>query len=286
MNKNQSNKPLFSIVIPSFNQGKFIEQAITSVLGQGYPNIELIVIDGGSNDQTLDILKKYDESINYYVSEPDNGQAHAINKGFRLAKGEILAWLNSDDMYLPCTFLKVARLFRVSREPKLLYGGCLHFQEGKTSAYGYLPLDFDADKLTYNDYIVQPSTFWSRALWETVGELNETYNYVLDWDWFIRASKICQFIPVQDYLSIYRIHENHKTGTGGIKRIEELLKIIESYADKEWISVHQDVYGQINSLRAGFKLLFKLRLYRFRHLFYPRLYLKYGHRVDVALSTI
>lgn len=151
--------PLISVVIPSYNQGRFIEQTITSVLGQNYPNLELIVIDGGSTDQTQRIIEKYLDSISYYVSELDNGQAHAINKGFRVAKGDILAWLNSDDMYLPCTLLKVANIIKSSTEPKLIYGGCLHFYEGKSQAYGILPPDFDKEKITYTDYIIQPSTF-------------------------------------------------------------------------------------------------------------------------------
>lgn len=284
---NHSEKPLISIVIPSFNQGDFIEQTLTSVIGQNYPKLEIIVIDGGSTDQTIKIVEKYSSSLSYFISEPDNGQAHAINKGFRQAKGDILGWLNSDDMYLPCTLSKVANIVGVSAEPKFVYGGCLHFFEGKASAFGYLPPDFDAERLTYFDYIVQPSTFWSRSLWEAVGELNESYNYVLDWDWFIRAAQVCNFIPIQDYFSIYRLHDNHKTGTGGLKRTEEMLRIVETYAKDEWISAYRDVYRQITSLRNGLNRLLKLRLYRFRHLFYPQLYLKHGqHRVDVALSIL
>lgn len=279
--------PLISIIIPSFNQGKFIEQTIASILGQNYPHLELIVIDGGSTDQTLEIIQKYTKSISYYISEPDKGQAHAINKGMRIAKGDILAWLNSDDMYLPCTLSKIANLIGTSTKPKFIYGGCLHFCEGKASAYGYLPPDFDADRLTYFDYIVQPSTFWSRSLWEAVGELNESYNYVLDWDWFIRATKVCQFIPIQDYFAIYRLHEEHKTGIGGLKRSEEMIEVVKTYASDEWIATYNDVYRQMTSLRTGLNRLLKLRLHRFRRFFYPHLYFKYGqHHVDVVLSML
>lgn len=287
MNSEFSKSPLISIIIPSFNQGKFIEQTLTSVLGQNYQNIEIIVIDGGSTDDTHDIIKNYRDSISHYISEPDKGQAHAINKGFRLAKGDILAWLNSDDMYLPCTLSKVANILGVSKEPKLVYGGCLHFGEGTTGTHGYLPPSFDAKRLTYFDYIVQPSTFWSRSLWETVGELNESYHYVLDWDWFLRASKVCNFIPVQDYFSLYRLHEAHKTGSGGNKRTDEIVEIVETYATEEWISVYRDVYPKLTSIRAGINRLINLKLYRFRHLFYLHLYLKHGHhRMDVTLSMI
>lgn len=283
----KNDLPLISIVIPSFNQGKFIEETITSVLGQNYPNLELIIIDGGSTDETIEIIEKYGDSISYWVSEPDRGQGNAINKGMRLAKGDILAWLNSDDMYLPCTLTKIAKFFQSSEEPKLVYGGCLHFYENKSNAYGILPPDFDAEKLTYQDYIIQPSTFWSRSLWKIVGEINESYNYVLDWDWFIRASQVCKFILYPNYLSIYRLHDAHKTGTGGDKRREEIIKIAEAYAPNEWVLAYRDVGQQITSLRAVLTRLVKLRLYRFRHLFYPNLYLKHGHhRIDVTLSMM
>lgn len=277
--------PLISIVIPSFNQGNYIEQTITSILGQYYSNLELIVIDGGSTDCTLDIIKKYAHLITYYVSEPDKGQADAINKGFRVAKGDILAWLNSDDMYLPCTLSKVANMIGDSKEPKLLYGGCLHFFEGKEQTYGYLPPNFDSERLTYADYIIQPSSFWSRSLWETVGELNESYNYVLDWEWFIRATKTCTFTPIQDYLSIYRLHENHKTGTGGLRRSQEILKIVEIYANEEWLEIYKDVYKKITSLKLNKNSPLQLKLWSKFIIRY--LYLKHGKiNVNLAVSML
>lgn len=277
--------PLISIVIPSFNQGNYIEQTITSILGQYYSNLELIVIDGGSTDGTLDVIKKYAHLITYYVSEPDKGQADAINKGFKVAKGDILAWLNSDDMYLPCTLSKVANMIGDSKEPKLLYGGCLHFFEGKEQTYGYLPPNFDSERLTYADYIIQPSSFWSRSLWETVGELNESYNYVLDWEWFIRATKTCVFTPIQDYLSIYRLHENHKTGTGGLRRSQEILKIVEIYANEEWLEIYKDVYKKITSLKLNKNSPLQLKVWSKFIIRY--LYLKHGKiNVNLALSML
>jgi len=271
-----SSYPKISIVIPSYNQGQFIEQTLVSVIGQQYPNLELIVIDGGSTDQTVEVVNKYSDSIAHFICESDNGQADAINKGFRLATGDILGWLNSDDMYLPCTLQKVRKVLAQFTEPKLLYGGCLHFYEGETQAYGYLPLDFDASKLIQFDYIVQPSTFWTRSLWEKVGEINDSYNYVLDWEWFIRASKVCDFIPIKDYLSIYRNHENHKTGTGSWKRSQEIIKVVETYAGEKWVSVYGDVFKKGNFLKSGRNLLDKLNLSRWNFILCPDLCLKYG----------
>lgn len=286
MNVLVKEQPLISIVVPSLNQGNFIEQTLASILGQQYTNLELIVIDGGSTDQTLEVLSRYEKFIHYWVSEPDNGQAHAINKGFRQANGSILAWLNSDDMYLPCTLSTVAQILGDSQEPKLIYGGCLYFFEQKTKAFNFFAPTFDAEQLTYEDYIAQSSTFWSRSLWEQVGELNETYHYVLDWDWFIRAAQICSFIPLDRCLSIYRSHDDHKTGTGGLKRAQEIVQIVETYADSHWSTAYQDVYKQLVQLRTGLTQLAKFRLYRFRPFFYPHLYFKHGKRIDIALSML
>jgi glycosyltransferase involved in cell wall biosynthesis len=284
MNSNSAH-PLISIVIPSFNQGQYIEQTLTSVLSQNYPNIELIIIDGGSTDNTPQIIEKYTHSITHYVSEPDNGQADAINKGFRLAKGDILAWLNSDDMYMPCAFSKVVDILGSSTEPRLVYGGCLRFTEGTPHAGGTIPSRFDADLLTYYDYVDQPSTFWTRSLWETAGELNVSYIYSMDWEWFIRASKVCQFIPTKEHLSLWRFYEHNKTLVGGIKRAKEIINIVETYASEEWKVTYRDVYKQIVSLKACEQRLAKYGLQRFRYLFFPRLYLKHGrYRTELAAS--
>lgn len=283
-----SVQPLISIVIPSFNQGQFIEQTLTSVLGQNYPNIELIVIDGGSSDNTLQVLEKYRESIRHVISEPDNGQADAINKGFRLAQGDILAWLNSDDMYLPCTLSKIAEAIKSPKEPELIYGGALYFFDKTTYTFGELPPDFDPARLTYFDYIVQPSAFWTRSVWETAGELNESYHYLLDWDWFIRASNVCRFTRLDgEYLSIYRLHGMHKSGTGKDARQKEILHVVEKYASQEWITAYHDVHNVITPLRKWFHRLSRLKLYWLRYGLYPRLYWKYGkHRIENIILTM
>lgn len=268
--------PKISIVIPSYNQGQYIEQTLLSVIGQQYPNLEIIVIDGGSDDQTVEVVKKYSQAITHFISEPDNGQGDAINKGFRLATGDIYCWLNSDDMYLPGILHKVAQVLNDYSEPNLVYGSGLYMYEGQSIANAYLPIDFDVDKLKQFDYILQPSTFWTRILWEKVGELNNSYYYVLDWEWFIRASDFCKFIPVKDYFSIVRHHENHKTGTGGNKRRNEIVKIIENYGTENWISVYSDVLKKSSFLKSGRNLLDKLNLSRCNFILCPDLCLKYG----------
>ena len=227
--------PKISIITPSYNQGKFIEETITSVLGQGYPNLEYIIIDGGSTDETIEVIKKYADKLKYWVSEKDNGQSHAINKGFALATGDIIGWLNSDDMYLPGALAHVAsRLDTGARE--LCFGNCLHFRQG-TSAVVSWGSDVVQNAQRYGlenfDYIIQPSSFWTRITWEAVGSLSESLTYTFDWEWFLRARQLeVKFLALPKCLSMYRIHDEHKTGVGGTRRQEEILSLYRQYSER------------------------------------------------------
>lgn len=226
--------PKISVITPSFNQGQFIEDTILSVIGQGYPNLEYIVIDGGSNDETVDIIKKYEASITYWVSEKDKGQSHAINKGFSVATGDIVAWLNSDDMYMPGTLNKIAKLLN-AENPAILFGNCLHFNEEGSEfiSWGSDVVNFSQEPLENVDFISQPSSFYTRKAIEKVGHLSEELHYAFDWDWFLRARQLnVVFISTKLCLSLFRIHEAHKTGIGGKKRQQEILQIYKSYSPR------------------------------------------------------
>jgi glycosyltransferase involved in cell wall biosynthesis len=181
------------------------------------------------------------------VSEPDHGQAHAINKGFRIARGQILGWLNSDDLYLPQTIDRVVSIIGNWEQPKLIYGSCILLNEEKRSAYTKIAPAFDPLRLTYYDYIMQPCTFWSKSLWDSAGEIDENYHYALDWEWYLRASKICSFTPVPDCLSIYRLHSEHKTSSGGIKRAKEILEIVSKYASQDWVNIYLQAFDTLYS---------------------------------------
>ena len=124
-----SELPKISIIIPSFNQNEFIEETILSIINQNYPNIEIIVIDGGSNDKTLDIISKYKENFDFLISEKDNGQSHAINKGFNKSTGEIVTWLCSDDTYLPNCLKTVGEYFNKNPDVDFLYGNVISIDE-------------------------------------------------------------------------------------------------------------------------------------------------------------
>lgn len=222
--------PKITVVTPSFNQGKFIEDTILSVIGQAYPNLEYIIMDGGSTDETVEIIKKYESKIDFWVTEKDKGQADAINKGFKKATGDILCWLNSDDYFLPGTLHYVGQQLKKENK-EVLFGNCFHFVDPGTRSYGSnVGKYFNEIDLEKFDFVIQPASFWTREVWETVGELNLSYNFVFDWEWFIRAKRAgIHFSPKDRYLAAYRLHAGHKSGTGGSKRTEEVLDIYKHY---------------------------------------------------------
>lgn len=220
----------FSIITPSYNQGQYLEETIQSVLDQHYPNLEYIIMDGGSTDNSIEIIKKYESQLAHWESGPDGGQSNAINKGFSMASGDILAWLNSDDYYTPGTLNQVAGLFEPD-DLKIVFGECAlyHEKSGKTKASKVFEYA-KSHKIEYSDYLIQPSSFWTKKTWETVGNLDGNLTYTFDWDWYIRAKKAgVHFHPVDKTFSVYRYHDQHKTGTGGDEREIELASIYKQY---------------------------------------------------------
>lgn len=284
--------PSISVVIPSFNQGQYIEETLLSVIGQGYPNLEILVIDGGSTDNTVEILEKYSDKISYWHSKKDNGQADAINQGMKLSSGDVVCWINSDDMYLPGTLLDIGQRFRgLTDKNYLVYGSALTINQvdGRLISGSHLASPFDAFTLTYNDFIVQPSSFWTRKLWQSTGELNPNYHYVLDWDWFIRASKFTEFEYVNKFFSVYRFHELHKTSTGGLKRRQEILELVTKYSSDYWRYLYTEVdtcYVSINKTKKILDLLRVPKRKLLLPLFFPKLMylLKNQHDLDVVFG--
>ncbi len=212
--------PRISIVTPSFNQGAFIEETIRAVLLQGYPDIEYIVIDGGSQDKTPDILNKYAHWLSYWVSEPDRGQAHAINKGFEKATGQIYYWINSDDWPAKEVFVLAARYFQQQPALEVLYGNWNYTDESGRVTKQMQVKDFkDGDLIAYNA-VAQPTVFFRSNLWRQYGPAKETLHYIMDYElwirWFLKGVK---FKHYPNIIAFYRLHENSKTLT--LMRIDQ-----------------------------------------------------------------
>jgi glycosyltransferase involved in cell wall biosynthesis len=218
-------RTVFSIVTPSYNQGKFLADTIRSVISQeGDFHIDYIIIDGGSTDNSVDIIRHYEsllqrgkwaikcQGITYrWLSEKDKGQTDALMKGFRLAKGRILAWLNSDDTYLPGALQTAAVFFLGHPGTGLLYGKANYCDEAGAIIGCYRTDVFGLDKLAYANFVCQPAAFFSSEAFEEVGGLNETLNFAMDYDLWIRVCRrfACRHIPHP--LATYRLHGTSKT---------------------------------------------------------------------------
>lgn len=228
-----------SIVTPSFNQGDYIEQTIQSVLSQNYPNLEYIIIDGGSTDNSLEIIKKYEKYLTFWRSEKDNGQADAINKGLKYCTGTIFNWLNSDDYLEPGALFVIADKFKSGAD--MVAGKVRIFQDEKTiEIVQHKNLSAESLMFWQNGIkFVQPGVWLKRDLIENCGGIDKTFNYCFDWDLYIRYLSIIKKIEYSDSILIhFRYHSNSKTITQLPKFIEEENIILEKLScQKELISV-------------------------------------------------
>lgn len=220
--------PRISIVTPSLNQGQFIEETIRSVLLQGYPDLEYIIIDGGSTDGSVEIIKKYEKWLAYWISELDNGQASAINKGFRKATGKIAAWLNSDDYYEKGIMGYIARLLSENKSD-FIYGDINIVDEKGDFISKHITQEFDLIKKLYVTIIPQPSCFWLSHVFHDMGFLDEQYNYVFDNEFWIRCGIKKKFRYKKLFLANYRMHRNTKTSSQHLNFMAEAVKMFNNF---------------------------------------------------------
>lgn len=233
--------PKISIVTPSFNQGQFLEETIRSVLLQNYPNLEYIVIDGGSKDNSTEILKKYSSYISYWISEPDNGQSAAINKGFECATGDIYAWLNSDDVLKPYTLSVVANSFK-KKNTYIIVGGNEFIDEKSELIEEILPNNEINIKTLFNwlnlFQFVQPSCFFSNNIWRECGPLDINLHFAMDLDLWFRISSKYDFTIIKEILSSSRIHKSAKTTKNANNSLVETCLVFTRYGGEEYALKH------------------------------------------------
>ena len=199
-----------TVITPSFNQGPFIKKTIDSVLSQNNENLEYIIMDGNSTDNTLDVLKSYKKNITWF-SEPDKGQTDAVNKGIKLAKGDIIGWLNSDDIYYPQAIKKVLEVFEHNPDIQVVYGMADHIDTNDQYIENYPTEPWNYEKLKEICYICQPALFFRKTLVEELGLLNEKLNYCMDYEYWLRLGSKYPFYYLTEKLAGSRLYSENKT---------------------------------------------------------------------------
>ena len=206
--------PKISIITPSFNQGKYIEETIRSVLLQGYPNLEYIIIDGGSTDNSVEIIRKYQKWIKYWVSEKDEGQSHAINKGAKCATGELMGWLNSDDILLPNCLYNVATAYGCEPHSLAFAGICQKYYLETGALQDAIPRKLTSREIANwgtDGFLYQPACFFKRSTFNEIGGLDNKLNYTMDVDLWLRISKLGKFHIINERIAQAKIYPGIKT---------------------------------------------------------------------------
>jgi len=207
-----SEFPRISVITPSFNQVDFLERTIKSVLDQQYPNLEYIIIDGGSTDSSVDIIRQYEDKLAYWISEPDNGQTDAINKGLQRASGDWIAWQNSDDVYYPCAFADLATAAEAYPEAGLIIGDLMLIDKDDHALRDvrYVSPSHEA-LLAEGMLLANQSSFWKRDVQNKVGLIDEHYQCSFDYDWFLRLTEQATGVHVARVWGALRLHDETKT---------------------------------------------------------------------------
>lgn len=255
-----SRAPSISIVTPSYNQGKFIKRTILSIIEQQYPNLEYIIQDGGSTDNTIKIIQSYKESIKFWESKNDSGQSNAINLGFKHTSGEIMAYLNSDDILLPGTLAYVANYFNNHPKIDVVYGHRIIIDADDNEIGRWILPPHDSKVLNWADFIPQETLFWRRSIWDKVGaHINENFRFAMDWDLLLRFRDAgAKFARLPRFLGGFRFHREQKTSAEindvGNQEMETLrLRTLGKHVNQ----------NEINK---------NIRLYQLKHIFLHKLY--------------
>jgi glycosyltransferase involved in cell wall biosynthesis len=236
-----SSWPRITIITPSYNHGHFIEETIRSVLLQGYPDLEYMIFDGGSTDQSVEIIRKYEPWLTFWVSERDDGQSDAINRGFARATGEIIAWLNSDDAYFPGALHQAALALSVNPAASMVYAKS-EVRDAQDNLIGMLgrPTSLRSLLETARLGIPQPSVLMRAEAVKKAGLLRADFHYGMDWDYWLRLGLSGEFAFVDEVWSKYRLYETSKTGSGRSKIYNEVSRAYADFFARRDLPLHLD----------------------------------------------
>ncbi len=231
--------PKITIITPTLNQGQYIEETIQSIVTQNYPNLEYIIIDGCSSDNTLEIIKKYENYITFWISEKDNGQSQAINKGIKKSTGEIINWINSDDILITNSLFLIAEQFAKEAETQCVIGNYLIIDDTNTSQrFTQKVINQSLEKTSEYTIIKQPSTFYRKSAIEKMGLLNEQLHYTMDFEWWLKylaLFDIYNVTEIENNIAGFRVHNNSKT-----------FLFIERF-EKEIDTIYRNIYNFIQN---------------------------------------
>jgi len=287
--------PTVSVITPSYNQSRYLEQTIRSVLEQNYPRLEYFVMDGGSTDASVEIIRRYENRLAGWVSEPDRGQADAINKGFRRATGEIIAWLNSDDVYQPGVIQKAVNAFAQHPAAAMIYGDVLSIDENSRPFNLQTFRAFTLPDLMAFNIISQPAVFMRRAALEQAGFLDPTYHLLLDHHLWLRMARLAPLIYLPETLAAARYHAEAKNLSRTADFGREALRLVEwMRADPQFSALFEQNRRRILAgahrlnafylLDGGFyadSLAAYARAFRYN----PGVVLRESHRILYALTA-
>jgi len=258
--------PKVTIITPSFNHGEFLEKTIKSVIEQNYPNLEYLVFDGGSNDNSVNIIKKYEKHINYWESKKDKGQSHAINKGFNMASGKYVNWLNSDDVLLKDGILKLVDYLENNPTSDVVYGNVIFINSKDDYLYELYEIPYSQKITLYAlNYLPQPATLYKLSLIKTLGPLREDLHYCMDHELWLRLYKAnSKFSHINDFIAGYRLHKTSK-GIGHVKSklYSERLRLKLEYGFKINNSVFRSMFYLFSNIYYRLaRKVWQLFLYR------------------------
>jgi glycosyltransferase involved in cell wall biosynthesis len=252
--------PSISIITPTKNQAEFLEQTIESILAQNYPNLEFLILDGGSRDGTIEILRKYEKFL-FWRSENNKGQVDAINKGLKTVKGEVVAYINSDDWIFPGTLLRIGEFFLENPKVKIVTGKCLNVDTNRKPIRSFITLYKNfllrhqkPGLLKICNYISQPATFWKKELHDSIGFFNPDYQYAMDYDFWLRVNQIEKIHFIETYFANFRVYPTSITSSNSRAQFIEEYQIAGKYSN--------NVLKLLHKLHSSFAYLVYLYLNR------------------------